>query len=85
MCKPLEHCFGRHEGTLFNSLLSIFSRGRISATTLRWTRYSASNKPRAILHFAAESHVDRSIQGPAEFVQTNVVGTFTLLEAALAY
>jgi dTDP-glucose 4,6-dehydratase len=42
-------------------------------------------KPRAILHFAAESHVDRSIDGPAEFVQTNVVGTFTLLEAALAY
>ncbi len=43
------------------------------------------HKPRAILHFAAESHVDRSIHGPAEFVQTNVVGTFTLLEAALAY
>ncbi|MGX7004366.1 dTDP-glucose 4,6-dehydratase [Caballeronia sp. KNU42] len=43
------------------------------------------HQPRAILHFAAESHVDRSIHGPAEFVQTNVVGTFTLLEAALAY
>src|SRR6266702_5816884 len=42
-------------------------------------------KPRAILHFAAESHVDRSIHQPAEFVQTNVVGTFTLLEAALTY
>ncbi|MDE3246342.1 MAG: dTDP-glucose 4,6-dehydratase, partial [Acidobacteriota bacterium] len=36
----------------------------------------------AIVHFAAESHVDRSIQGPAEFVQTNLVGTFTLLESA---
>src|SRR3972149_12030137 len=35
-----------------------------------------------IVHFAAESHVDRSIEGPAAFVQTNVVGTFTLLEAA---
>jgi dTDP-glucose 4,6-dehydratase len=45
----------------------------------------ARHKPRAIVHFAAESHVDRSIDGPAEFVQTNVVGTFTLLEAALAY
>jgi dTDP-glucose 4,6-dehydratase len=45
----------------------------------------SQHKPRAILHFAAESHVDRSIHGPAEFVQTNVVGTFTLLEAALAY
>jgi dTDP-glucose 4,6-dehydratase len=43
------------------------------------------HKPRAILHFAAETHVDRSIHGPAEFVQANVVGTFTLLEAALAY
>ena len=37
----------------------------------------ATHKPRAVLHFAAESHVDRSIHGPAEFVQTNVVGTFT--------
>ena len=45
----------------------------------------SQHKPRAILHFAAESHVDRSIHGPAEFVQTNVVGTFTLLEAALAH
>ena len=39
-------------------------------------------RPRAIVHFAAESHVDRSIHGPGEFVQTNVVGTFNLLEAA---
>ncbi|MGV7241896.1 dTDP-glucose 4,6-dehydratase [Caballeronia sp. M23-90] len=45
----------------------------------------AQHRPRAIVHFAAESHVDRSIDRPAEFVQTNVVGTFTLLEAALAY
>ena len=42
-------------------------------------------KPEAIVHFAAESHVDRSIHGPAEFVQTNVVGTFSLLEEARAY
>lgn len=45
----------------------------------------AQHKPRAIVHFAAESHVDRSIHGPADFVQTNVVGTFTLLEAARQY
>jgi dTDP-glucose 4,6-dehydratase len=45
----------------------------------------AEHNPRAVLHFAAESHVDRSILGPADFVQTNVVGTFTLLEAARAY
>ena len=39
-------------------------------------------KPRAIIHFAAESHVDRSIHGPGEFIQTNVLGTFNLLESA---
>jgi dTDP-glucose 4,6-dehydratase len=43
------------------------------------------HKPRAVVHFAAESHVDRSIHGPADFVQTNVVGTFTLLDAARSY
>ena len=43
------------------------------------------HQPSAILNFAAESHVDRSIDGPAAFVQTNVVGTLTLLEATLAY
>ncbi len=43
------------------------------------------HKPRAVLHFAAESHVDRSINKPADFVQTNVVGTFTLLEAVRTY
>ncbi|GGH03539.1 dTDP-glucose 4,6-dehydratase [Silvibacterium dinghuense] len=42
-------------------------------------------QPRAILHFAAESHVDRSITGPDAFVQTNVFGTFTLLQAAKQY
>ncbi len=42
----------------------------------------AEHRPRAIVHFAAESHVDRSIHGPGDFIQTNVVGTFRLLEAA---
>ena len=45
----------------------------------------AEHRPGAIVHFAAESHVDRSIHGPGEFVRTNVQGTFTLLEAARAY
>ncbi|TBO30171.1 dTDP-glucose 4,6-dehydratase [Aquabacterium lacunae] len=45
----------------------------------------ATHKPRAVLHFAAESHVDRSIHGPGEFIQTNMVGTFTLLEEVRAY
>ena len=42
-------------------------------------------QPKAIVNFAAESHVDRSIHGPAEFVQTNIVGTFNLLECARSY
>jgi dTDP-glucose 4,6-dehydratase len=43
------------------------------------------HRPRAIVNFAAESHVDRSIHGPAEFIQTNIVGTFNLLECAREY
>jgi dTDP-glucose 4,6-dehydratase len=42
-------------------------------------------QPDAVMHLAAESHVDRSIDGPAEFIQTNIVGTYTLLEAARSY
>ena len=45
----------------------------------------AEHRPRAIVHFAAESHVDRSILGPGEFVRTNVQGTFALLESARTY
>jgi dTDP-glucose 4,6-dehydratase len=48
-------------------------------------RLLAEHRPRAIAHFAAESHVDRSIHGPGAFVRTNVEGTFTLLEAARAH
>ncbi len=48
-------------------------------------RVLKTHQPDAILHLAAESHVDRSIDGPAEFIQTNIVGTYTLLEAARAY
>src|SRR5581483_4844271 len=44
-----------------------------------------TRRPRAIVHFAAESHVDRSIHGPDDFVRTNVNGTFSLLEEARAY
>ena len=45
----------------------------------------AKHQPRAVLNFAAESHVDRSIHGPGEFIQTNVMGTFNLLECVRAY
>ena len=47
------------------------------------TALFAEFDPEAVLHLAAETHVDRSIDGPAAFIQTNVVGTFTLLDAAL--
>ncbi len=49
------------------------------------TQLLTEHQPRAVLHFAAESHVDRSIHGPGEFIQTNMVGTFELLEAVRAY
>ena len=48
-------------------------------------RLYAEHRPRAVLHFAAESHVDRSIHGPGAFMKTNVDGTFTLLEATRAH
>ena len=59
-------------------------RGDIGDAT-RSARCCAQHRPRAIVNFAAESHVDRSIHGPGAFVETNVVGTFALLEAARAY
>ncbi len=62
----------------------IFVKGDICDRALL-RRLLAEHRPRAILHFAAESHVDRSIEGPAEFIRTNLVGTFSLLEEARAW
>jgi dTDP-glucose 4,6-dehydratase len=62
----------------------IFVQGDICDRALV-RRLLETHQPRAIVHFAAESHVDRSISGPAEFVQTNVVGTFCLLEEFRSY
>jgi dTDP-glucose 4,6-dehydratase len=62
----------------------VFVQGDIGDRALV-ERLLAEHRPRAIVHFAAESHVDRSIHGPGAFVQTNVVGTFELLEAARAH
>ena len=62
----------------------IFVHGDIGDAA-RVGRLLAEHQPRAVLHFAAESHVDRSIHGPGAFVQTNIVGTFQLLEAIRAY
>ena len=58
----------------------VFVRGDIGDRALV-EKLLAQHQPRAVVHFAAESHVDRSIHGPGEFVRTNVVGTFELLEA----
>ena len=62
----------------------VFVRGDIADRALV-DRLLAEHRPRALVHFAAESHVDRSIHGPGAFVQTNVIGTFTMLEATRAY
>ena len=62
----------------------IFVQGDIGDRALL-DRLLAEHKPRAVVNFAAESHVDRSIHGPGEFIQTNVVGTFHLLEAVRAH
>ncbi len=62
----------------------VFVQGDIGDTALV-SQQLAQHRPRAILNFAAESHVDRSIHGPGDFIQTNVVGTFRLLEAVRAY
>lgn len=62
----------------------VFVKGDIGDRALL-DRLLAQHRPRAVVHFAAESHVDRSIHGPAAFVKTNVEGTFTLLEAARAH
>ncbi|MBH3374157.1 GDP-mannose 4,6-dehydratase, partial [Pseudomonas juntendi] len=48
-------------------------------------RVFLEHQPDAVMHLAAESHVDRSISGPSEFIQTNIIGTYTLLEAARGY
>jgi dTDP-glucose 4,6-dehydratase len=62
----------------------VFVKGDITDRSLL-DQLLARHRPRAIVHFAAESHVDRSIHGPGAFMKTNVDGTFTLLEAARGY
>ncbi|MGA7595796.1 MAG: dTDP-glucose 4,6-dehydratase [Gallionella sp.] len=62
----------------------IFARGDIGDAQ-RLGELLAEHRPRAVINFAAESHVDRSIHGPEDFIQTNIVGTFHLLEAVRAH
>ncbi|MBX3665779.1 MAG: dTDP-glucose 4,6-dehydratase [Burkholderiales bacterium] len=70
--------------SLQNDARHVFAKGDINDRALV-AGLLKQYQPQAIVHFAAESHVDRSIHGPGEFVQTNIVGTFSLLEEARAY
>lgn len=70
--------------TLQNSSKHLFVAGDIGDKDLV-ARLLAEHRPRAIINFAAESHVDRSIHGPGDFIETNIVGTFNLLESTRAY
>lgn len=70
--------------TLQNDTRHIFVKGDIGDSVLV-SKLLAEHSPRAVINFAAESHVDRSIMGPGDFIQTNVVGTFNLLESVRGY
>jgi dTDP-glucose 4,6-dehydratase len=70
--------------SLKNDPRHIFVHGDIGNFELV-SQLLAEHQPRAVVNFAAESHVDRSIHGPEDFIQTNIVGTFHLLEAVRAY
>ncbi len=70
--------------SLQNDGRHIFVKGDIGDSVLV-SKLLAEHRPRAVINFAAESHVDRSIMGPADFIQTNVVGTFNLLESVRGY
>ena len=70
--------------SICDNTLYTFIEGDIGDQALIATLLT-DHQPRAIINFAAESHVDRSIHGPSEFIQTNVVGTFALLEATRAH
>jgi dTDP-glucose 4,6-dehydratase len=70
-------------GSLRGDARHVFVQGDIGDFDLV-SRLLLEHQPRAVLNFAAESHVDRSIHGPGEFIQTNIVGTFSLLEAVRA-
>ena len=69
---------------LLNDPRHIFVKGDIGDSALV-AGLLASHQPRAVVNFAAESHVDRSISNPEDFIQTNIVGTFRLLEAVRSY
>jgi dTDP-glucose 4,6-dehydratase len=70
--------------TVSDSSQYFFEQGDI-CDALKMSVLFDKHKPDVVMHLAAESHVDRSIDGPADFMQTNIIGTFTLLDAARSY
>ena len=70
--------------SLQNDSRHVFVKGDIGDSALV-SKLLTEHQPRAVINFAAESHVDRSIMGPGDFIQTNVVGTFNLLESVRGY
>ena len=70
--------------SLNNNPQHVFVQGDIGDSSL-FPKLLAEHQPRAVLNFAAESHVDRSIHGPGEFIETNIVGSFRLLESVRGY
>jgi dTDP-glucose 4,6-dehydratase len=70
--------------SLHRDVRHLFVQGDIGDASLV-SHLLAEHRPRAVVNFAAESHVDRSIHGPGDFIQTNIVGTFHLLESVRAY
>ena len=70
--------------SLRNNSQHVFVQGDIGDSSL-FPKLLAEHQPRAVLNFAAESHVDRSIHGPGEFIETNIVGSFRLLESVRGY
>ena len=81
----LTYCWQpRQPDSVADSPLHVFVRGSIDDTALV-NDLLVRFRPSAIIHFAAESHVDRSIHGPEAFIQTNIVGSFRLLECTLHY
>ena len=71
-------------GALSGDSRHVFVKGDIGDSNL-FAGLLAAHRPRAVVHFAAESHVDRSISGPEDFINTNIVGTFRLLESVRSY
>ncbi len=81
----LTYAGNRHNlGALQGNAQHQFTQGDIGDNDLV-AQLLQAHQPRAIIHFAAESHVDRSIHGPEAFIQTNIIGTFRLLEAVRSY